>query len=1206
MSSLGKITNSVLSATNENTLALANLNFDFSLVKVEAPKEFSALGSALSMQRRINAEEGPLHRTARRLGALFEQVILANTPKLIKAYGRRVSEIMQTPGINPRGSRSDGPFQAYVGADGTSIWAAATSGPSAVGVHLLGCMLARQFDDPKSATAIWAELVTARKEEIEAAVKDNQIVPASTMLAAGQDIARKDLRILDASARSWILSADEAKMSEQKKLMLVLQRVRIPISGGGNTYIKVTQAWKNAMIGLEHILSGMPQQISSGAILLALTAWHLYPDLVVLGSKTQTVALADPIFKDAGIVTVGLETSDTEGEGGIQWSLTLSQLHHYGDPVQVDSYGGSSRVTIDQLHLVALGALLAAWRIKPKDTLDAARWFQKLWVALGAEDENRVEALSNSLAWLQVLVGAAVQLLNAQGPDAEVCGSLINYGRRRGRTFLFDKNFLDARLSSFGFGLNNSLVIDAMKAGSSVECVIRYWRNIATNLGLRSDEAIIQYSEMYLGEHYIGYATAVPYSGSCNVCSTNGRSTHQDRHARWIQPDLRLFISSDSPCQCKIVCSSDCECLKNGHSCSSSCHNYQNMTCQSSGLKHRMHQISACGEFVEAVEVLSGLQVKADGLEALLTWYNAPPMFSRNQNEVESGLQNLSLSDTETLCQCFQTSSNPRTYEGSRPEFILLAGEVGSFTFFLNHRQHQVNGQIEHSRSTSEQNDKDESNHSDEENQKSQENLDNTDKYAQHDQKHSKGTGGDSYKNSMQRNDENSIYHRRRDYTKHNLNHYHSFLKDRYLDFAQKMISLRCEEEFYVDLSGMIQLFSESKMNRMLVLEYLNSWSLQTDSQIRYPKWNDGNGYNIRPSMILNTYVEISSTAYAMKDLLKSLQSLAVCSRLYERFPAVTIPLGIVTQPLWKALWSPIWPQLEPKFDSHESLVRKSLPTNIGDDQQRRDRSQGSSLKRDRTPSWEDNMTRSQAFACIAMLQSGLEIATTDLEQVMAMSCGNSIFVASALLTDPACATPASDIRRITGNVGRGEGITMMISPQKPRVRGPSDSFRAVVHAEYNGKREDNFQGTSLHLSFTPWELPLNIGRVGLIDQDVVVVESVISVRDRGEWVADIDVVAARAAIDTPSTECRISQYSTTSEDCLTSIDYWNELLDPPLTGAIVRAHSNWSARLAASCVAHQIRAGSHVRVLEASASDHKCNCSILEEKESAITIDVD
>jgi hypothetical protein len=71
---------------------LVNINLDFSIVKTSAPKEYQGLGNALSRSRRENAEEGPLHRTARRLGALFEQII-PSMPDLAKAYGERVSEI---------------------------------------------------------------------------------------------------------------------------------------------------------------------------------------------------------------------------------------------------------------------------------------------------------------------------------------------------------------------------------------------------------------------------------------------------------------------------------------------------------------------------------------------------------------------------------------------------------------------------------------------------------------------------------------------------------------------------------------------------------------------------------------------------------------------------------------------------------------------------------------------------------------------------------------------------------------------------------------------------------------------------------------------------------------------------------------------------------------------------------------------------------
>ena len=92
MTAIGKFAASVVSATNENTIGLANFNIDFSLVKIEAPVEYQGLRSALSSRRIENAEQGQVHRTARRLGALFEQ-ILPPIKTLAEAYGRRASEI---------------------------------------------------------------------------------------------------------------------------------------------------------------------------------------------------------------------------------------------------------------------------------------------------------------------------------------------------------------------------------------------------------------------------------------------------------------------------------------------------------------------------------------------------------------------------------------------------------------------------------------------------------------------------------------------------------------------------------------------------------------------------------------------------------------------------------------------------------------------------------------------------------------------------------------------------------------------------------------------------------------------------------------------------------------------------------------------------------------------------------------------------------
>jgi hypothetical protein len=91
---ISRMSASLATAHNENTLALANFNFDISLLRVEVPTEYSGLAAALTNKRRASAEEGTAHRTARRLGILFQD-ILPSTPELLRAYGRRASEISQ-------------------------------------------------------------------------------------------------------------------------------------------------------------------------------------------------------------------------------------------------------------------------------------------------------------------------------------------------------------------------------------------------------------------------------------------------------------------------------------------------------------------------------------------------------------------------------------------------------------------------------------------------------------------------------------------------------------------------------------------------------------------------------------------------------------------------------------------------------------------------------------------------------------------------------------------------------------------------------------------------------------------------------------------------------------------------------------------------------------------------------------------------------
>jgi hypothetical protein len=137
----------------------------FFVVKQEPPNKYRGLGNSLSTRRNREAETGQSHVTASKLGALFDGVI-PSTPDLIRAYGSRCSEIASSQTFNPPGTQKHGLFANQVGTDGTTIWAAATSGPSAIAVHLLACMLARMWDSPK-AISIWSKLIAIRKQALQ-------------------------------------------------------------------------------------------------------------------------------------------------------------------------------------------------------------------------------------------------------------------------------------------------------------------------------------------------------------------------------------------------------------------------------------------------------------------------------------------------------------------------------------------------------------------------------------------------------------------------------------------------------------------------------------------------------------------------------------------------------------------------------------------------------------------------------------------------------------------------------------------------------------------------------------------------------------------------------------------------------------------------------------------------------------------------------
>ncbi|KAK0670780.1 hypothetical protein QBC41DRAFT_220996 [Cercophora samala] len=500
MNSLGKLNVSGIAVQNENTLALVNINLDFSLWRCSPSPEYHPVGSALTLKRRHEAEKGEIHRIACKLGFLFHELI-PETPKLFRAFGNRVSEILSRPGINPQGSESDGPFQPFIGADCTSIWAAATSGPSSIGVLLLACMLADAWE-AKAATSIWVELVEERIRKVQADLESGKLVNPHTNLASQQSYTRTELASWDASARSWLRRAEASMKFQHTQFDLIVQNLNIPYPKGGSTYETVVITWTRAMEVLEKLLHNTPQQACDRAVLRGISAWNLFPNLLVFQVEATKVSFSDKLFPNLAVLSLRLEYKSGSSESFTQWSLALSHFKYYGDPVTVSSHEQLSRIYMPQLWLVALGALFRRWEVGYTDFDIAMRWFAELGKVL-----RHVDSDCSRISWLHSLCSAVTVL---DGEDRNTAIMLVKYGWRRDRAFLGSSSSPGNHIAFFG--LCNYRVIRALRCGTTIDAGIDYLRQVAASpkLDLKAQDAIITYQSNIQGRKYTEWTTIHP------------------------------------------------------------------------------------------------------------------------------------------------------------------------------------------------------------------------------------------------------------------------------------------------------------------------------------------------------------------------------------------------------------------------------------------------------------------------------------------------------------------------------------------------------------------------------------------------------------------------------------------------------------------------------------------------------------------------
>ncbi|KAF4631599.1 hypothetical protein G7Y89_g6536 [Cudoniella acicularis] len=1072
---INQVSNALASATNQNSLALVGfqLDFDFALVKVSPPEGYTDFARSLSDQRRVNAEEGTLHRTARKLNALFEEIV-PPFPNLSKAYGERASEIAESPLFKT--TQSAGPFVEKAGLDGTSIYAAATSGDKAIALHLLACMLARSWTG-REAVAIWVQLVDERKKFLEANSDPNQLHGIYARLAAQQEITRDQLAAWDASARAWLNCADEVKKLQQTQLRLIVSNVDMSLTTCGTLYSNVIDTWITAMSSLEKLILGIPQNISSGSILLGLLSWHLYPDLNLVG-PTKNIQLHDDLIPHPGVVTLGLQRTDTNN-AGVHWSLSLSHLRFYGDPVPVERTvaADKSRLTIQDLHLVTFGSVISSWSYPEMRNIDeVADCFIALGDILRNQSGNADTAsniLPDDLHWLDLLIDSAHHLANSTGLEREDAVRLVEHGRRRGRKFLD----LGCRDQVPMFGLANPLKFsklcdDLKEAEGDSRASVSLLRNVAMQCRFNKDECVIQYRDYQSKDSSqeatpqsfsfkkftpimppCRYTTAIPHPVKSNKRDSSGRTVETLGHVHWI-------------CREETTESQSLQSFEENR-----IYNSPEVSAPKDGLILDPFYGDRCYYEKNSIKLFKGL-----------SWFRPPWAFTDTYQWWKKE-QGFSLSEVQDV----------QPINGCRPTRDPLTSAKAMWGTDIDgpYKVSAVILQEDTNKKTHDQifedywgNEKPLIIHGDEENE----------------------VGKCTMFRWLAGNQTAALY-----LTRHSL------------PIVQTL-----------PLKKLTRLLRSTTINRKKVIAYLSSLSAK------------------------GCYAAtVHSERIEQKKFFNGLMAVDIITHLCGDWPGAPVSIDVTQKPIGEAKWA------KALLSCYKETLYPLPSTNY----------------------------RAAKFACIAMLESGgQDLDTSLLHSVMAMATGNSIYVAESLLQDP-CESDRSGqpgfkgIRRILGNIDR-PGIVMLIPPSVPRMREVDfSSWRVVKQGAFDGQPKDYFSKSSLHLSFTEFQMPIAIVP-GACDADVILLEAFVSVHEGREWVADLDVLGSLSSgwIRSPAgCQCLERRADSAMGQALTkkigthlrSIENWEELLccQENLLGletGVVRTQNNWLSRLAAVAICAQ------------------------------------
>ncbi|KAM7213524.1 hypothetical protein V8F06_011079 [Rhypophila decipiens] len=1127
---------SFLSAKNENVLAFANVTADFALVKIEVPYQ--------------------------RLGLLFEHAI-PDIKDLIEAYGTRSSEIAKSSKLESK-IKDYGPFAGHAGIDGTSIYAAASSGPSVLALHLLACMLVRIFSGAE-ATAIWVQLIESRLREIEQQADTSQLRGLAALYAAehGRQIQRSELAEWDASARAWLETADQVKRREHTQLKLIVKNIP-SIQQSSTTYANVVDNWVTAMHTAQKSLQGVPQDVSNGAVLLGLMAWHIYPDLNVFSrAPNGYVKFGDTLVKSGGVITLGLEQKDKGA--GVTWSMSLSHLRFYGAPVIVEkSSADGDRITAQELGLVCLGCLISSWENPSQiDICEAADCLVALAECIGTIPAGDAAGYSDSdevleddaagysgsdegleddaaeysdsdewLEWLAPLLSAAKHLASSKDRERENALYLVEFGRRRGR------NFLDTEFNGVipMFGLTNPLLLHmalSKRPEMDVEKSIRVLRQLAADCHFHRDDCIIisrpqcypkvsapnsggDILEPVQGSWEV--ASAIPAPAKAGKRDADGKERATARHFRWIHVNRAEDVQS-----------------------------HRMLETQERGIS-RTRRSNLKPWDPNDIENSNSDHFDPIDMEKILL-EEACNCKERGQACGDECLCRAIGFTCTSACSCvssFMGLNESLACSNIRP-CTAEADPPGEDCFWLSARSTLDISDLPSARSNLQFKWRDPPN-----------------VFLERYCRDHKGKANDSDLGTSPIDSETGTVDYRDIFSNFKLTGL-SQEEDDWLEeeagwLEEETVFLEEEtgslEEETIPLKEEAVSLEENVTNAPYRVNSVGSKvSFQTIAICGGAGLTGAIGKRLMREYLVSVGEQgvTDFTKSTLGDLVfsrlffTSLRAMCAISELYRDWPGATISIGVTKKPLGLAHWAA----------SLENTRSRPLKSRL-------------------TPTRELGLTptfhRFIKFSCLIMLESGgHSIHPDQLELVMALAAGNSIYTSECLVQDPFIEDQSGKrsfrgIKRILGSLGH-PGVVLLIPPSAPLAMEVESGLSRFSQAE-------TFDGTP-----SP----------GAIDADVVMREALVSVFNGPRWIADLDILQtlSNENLRRLRGKCEPTHGKANGRGLsnllaqdmgavLKSIGTWEELLACKENllldeAGAIRAHGNWYARLAAASLCVQL-----------------------------------